>query len=48
LQQTIKLYETKAAKAMKILEAGFNDAAAVLELPKKYRKRLRQRTAKSI
>jgi putative transposase len=41
LQQTIEFYETKAAKAMKILEAGFDDATAVLVLPEKYRKRLR-------
>ncbi len=41
LQQTIMAYEEKAAKAMRILEAGFDDATAVLSLPEKYRKRLR-------
>lgn len=41
LQQTLADYEDKAAKAMRILEAGFDDVTAVLSLPEKYRKRLR-------
>ena len=41
LNQTIEVYETKAPKAMAVLEAGFEDATAVLLLPKTYRKRLR-------
>ncbi|UFJ39938.1 IS256 family transposase [Brevibacillus humidisoli] len=41
LEQTIAAYEEKAAKAMRILEAGFDDATAVLSLPETYRKRLR-------
>ena len=41
LKQTMGLYEEKAAKAMRILESGFDDATAVLSLPEKYRKRLR-------
>jgi transposase-like protein len=41
LNQTIAAYGEKASKAMRILEAGFDDATAVLSLPEKYRKRLR-------
>ena len=41
LQQTLAAYEDKASKAMRILEAGFDDVTAVLSLPEKYRKRLR-------
>jgi putative transposase len=41
LNQMLEAYETKASKAMSILEAGFDDATAVLLLPEKYRKRLR-------
>jgi transposase-like protein len=41
LHQVLKTYETKAPKAMAILESGFEDATAVLLLPEKYRKRLR-------
>lgn len=41
LNQTIVMYEAKAPKAMGILEAGFDDAIAVLEYPEKYRRRLR-------
>jgi len=41
LQQTLAAYEEKAPKAMRILEAGFDDVTAVLSLPEKYRKRLR-------
>jgi transposase-like protein len=41
LSQTLAAYEEKAAKAMRILETGFDDATAVLSLPEKYRKRLR-------
>ncbi|GGK08430.1 hypothetical protein GCM10007043_23130 [Calditerricola satsumensis] len=41
LKQTLEAYEEKAPKAMAILEAGFEDATAVLALPEKYRRRLR-------
>ena len=41
LNQVLEAYETKAPKAMAILEAGFEDATAVLLLPEKYRRRLR-------
>ncbi|GIM44735.1 IS256 family transposase [Collibacillus ludicampi] len=41
LNQVLEAYETKAPKAMATLEAGFEDATAVLHLPEKYRKRLR-------
>ncbi|ANB60748.1 MULTISPECIES: IS256 family transposase [Bacillales] len=41
LEQVLESYESKAAKAMRILEAGFEDATAVLMLPERYRKRLR-------
>lgn len=41
LQQTLAAYEDKAAKAMRVLERGFDDATAVLTLPERYRKRLR-------
>ncbi|WHX48234.1 IS256 family transposase [Paenibacillus woosongensis] len=41
LNQTISAYGDKAPKAMRTLEAGFDDATAVLSLPEKYRKRLR-------
>lgn len=41
LSQTLEAYEEKAAKAMSVLESGFEDATAVLALPEKYRKRLR-------
>jgi len=40
-QQTLATYEGKAPKAMRILEAGFEDVTADLSLPEKYRKRLR-------
>lgn len=46
LDQTLAAYSDKAAKAMRTLEAGFDDATSVLSLPEKYRKRLR--TTKSI
>ncbi|GAB6933377.1 hypothetical protein JCM14719A_17300 [Calditerricola satsumensis] len=45
LNQTLEAYETKAPKAMAVLEAGFEDATAVLALPEKYRKRLRTTNA---
>ncbi|AGT33891.1 transposase (plasmid) [Geobacillus genomosp. 3] len=45
LNQVLEAYETKAPKAMAILEAGFEDATAVLLLPEKYRKRLRTTNA---
>jgi len=41
LNQVLDEYRAKAAKAMDVLEAGFEDAIAVLELPERYRKRLR-------
>lgn len=41
LEQVLESYESKATKAMRILEAGFEDATAVLMLPERYRKRLR-------
>jgi len=41
LAQTIEAFESKASKAMKVLEEGFDDATAVLALPERYRKRLR-------
>jgi putative transposase len=41
LTQTLAAYEEKAAKAMRVLESGFDDATAILCLPEKYRKRLR-------
>ena len=41
LFQTIEAYEEKAAKAMSVLEAGFDDATAVLAFPERYRRRLR-------
>jgi transposase-like protein len=41
LNQVRVAYETKALKAMAILEAGFEDATAVPLLPEKYRRRLR-------
>jgi putative transposase len=45
LNQVLEAYETKAPKAMAVLEAGFEDATAVLLLPEKYRKRLRTTNA---
>jgi putative transposase len=41
LNQTLGAFGQKAEKAMRTLEAGFDDATAVLSLPEKYRKRLR-------
>lgn len=41
LKETLSSYESKASKAMQILEEGFDDATAVLALPERYRKRLR-------
>ena len=41
LDQTLQAYEEKAARAMAILEAGFDDVIAVLSLPQKYHERLR-------
>lgn len=45
LQQTIDQFQGKAAKAMEILDAGFDDATAVLALPPDYRKRTRTTNA---
>lgn len=41
LHKLLAEYGAKAAKAMDTLEAGFDDAMAVLPLPPPYRKRLR-------
>ena len=41
LHQTLQAYETRAPKAMAVLEAGIDSATAVLVLPQRYRKRLR-------
>lgn len=41
LDQTIEQFQKKAPKAMAILEAGFDDATAVLELPETCRVRVR-------
>lgn len=41
LQQILASYAARAPKAMAILEAGFDDATAVLALPEPYRRRLR-------
>lgn len=41
LEQTISILQEKASKAMGVLEAGFDDATAVLTIPALYRKRTR-------
>jgi putative transposase len=41
LKQTLESFESKASKAMGVLESGFDDAIAVIELPEKLRRRLR-------
>ena len=41
LNQTLDEYSVKASQAMMVLENGFDDATAVLELPKRYRTKLR-------
>lgn len=41
LNQVIEDYYEKAPRAMRVLEEGFDDVTAVLELPERYRKRLR-------
>lgn len=41
LKATIGSFESKAPKAMLILEEGFEDVMAIMGLPDKYRKRLR-------
>ena len=41
LDKVLADFVPKAPKAMAVLEAGFDDATAVLELPERYRKRLR-------
>lgn len=45
LEQTIDLFQEKAPKAMAVLEAGFDDATAILMLPAPYRKRVRTTNA---
>lgn len=41
LRQLVESYQEKAPRAIAVLEAGFDDATAVLMLPERYRKRLR-------
>ena len=41
LDKVLADFAPKAPRAMAVLEAGFDDATAVLELPERYRKRLR-------
>ncbi len=41
LEQTLEQFTKKAPRAMSILETGFEDAMTVLQLPEKYRKKLR-------
>lgn len=41
LQQLVATYAARAPKALSALEAGFDDATAVLALPEPYRRRLR-------
>jgi transposase-like protein len=41
LSETLSVFSGKAEKALERLEAGFEDATAVLSLPERYRKRLR-------
>ena len=41
LKETLETFDTKAPKAMELLEEGFEDVIAVMSLPEKYRKRLR-------
>lgn len=41
LNDLLKQYEAEAPKAMDRLEAGFDDATAVMALPEHYRRRLR-------
>jgi putative transposase len=41
LQQLLATFASRAPKAMATLEAGFDDATAVLALPEPYRRRLR-------
>ncbi len=35
------VYRTKTPRGMEVLECGFEDTIAVLELPERYRRRLR-------
>lgn len=41
LSETLETFESLVPKAMLTLEEGFKDVMAVMNLPKKYRKRLR-------
>ena len=41
LNDVLEEYKEKVPKAMEVLEEGFKDATAVLELPEQYRRRLR-------
>jgi len=42
LREVLDEYQTKAPKAMDVLECGFEDAIAVLEFPERYGRRLRK------
>src|SRR6056297_423331 len=39
--EIISVFEAKAPKAIEVIESGFDDAMAVMDLPEKYRRRLR-------
>jgi transposase-like protein len=39
--EIVSIFEAKAPKAVEVLELGFDDAMAIMDLPEKYRKRLR-------
>lgn len=41
LDKTLETYSERAELAMRILGQGFDDAAAIMSIPEKYRKRLR-------
>ena len=41
LNLTLEVFSAQTLRAMEILEDGFDDAVAVLNLPARYRKRLR-------
>ena len=45
LHRILETYSDKAPKSMRTLEEGFDDATAVLNLPSKYRRRLRTTNA---
>jgi len=39
--EIVSIFQGKAPKAMEVLESGFDDAMAIMDLPEKYRRRLR-------